>query len=103
MHGLMKGIPESELSTNENGYLDWTAYSDKFAYISIDTIKDLEKCSTYVCKYITKDLKHIPKGQQVFMCSRGLEKPILIDKNFDMVGLDNANFENEYIKVKWQD
>ena len=39
MHGLLLGLPESHLRKNENEYMEWPYYTDRFGYMSIDKIR----------------------------------------------------------------
>ena len=74
-HGLIKGIRPTDLCINQNGYLTWVQYNAKFGYISLDPIKDIEKASSYILKYVTKDLCHISVGlnKNIFYHSKGLK------------------------------
>jgi len=102
LHGLIKGLPFEFLKYNENGYLDWFDYKDKFGYISIDTIKNKERCASYITKYISKDLGKCVSdcNAKLYYCSRGLKTATEIKRGTllaDMV----PDFENEYVKVAW--
>jgi len=104
LHGLLKGLPVDYLKRNEYGYLDWLDYKEKFGYISIDTIKNKERCASYITKYISKDLGECVSeyNAKLYYCSRGLKKAKIIKKGTmlaDMV----PDFENEYVKVAWFD
>ena len=106
MHGLIKGIPQEHLSINENGYLDWKMYSNKFGYCSIDVIKNKEAVSKYITKYISKSF-HEGKGvtekeKKLYYCSRGLKKPVTIQEGIltkDQMEKIPFQFENEYVKT----
>lgn len=104
MHGLIAGIPAEDLQKNEYGYLDWPPYSKRFGYFSCSPIRDYESCAKYVTKYITKELKNMPKGKQILLCSKGLKTAEIIDKGYDTgYNTDNPDYENEYIKITWID
>lgn len=81
-HGVLNGIKDSDLVVNENGYLDWISYSKKFGYMSISTIKSKEKVSSYIQKYITKDLSNTVQtlGGHTFYASKGLKRAETIFK-----------------------
>lgn len=109
MHGLIKGIPMEHLTLNENRFLDWSHYSDKFGYISLDIIKDVFRCAKYITKYVSKDLKHRELNSKAYYSSRGLKcaetmkkGSLLTVENLDVVGIGNLNFdfENDYILRK---
>lgn len=76
MHGIMNGLPEGELIENEHGYLDWPRYSEKYGYCSISVIRDMDACSLYITKYVTKEMfkTTFEKGSHVVMASHGLNK-----------------------------
>lgn len=76
MHGLLYGIPPEDLYTNEHGYLVWKPYAEKFGFINIASIRDIEKCSSYITKYITKDLSKAIKdlNAHLYYASQGLNK-----------------------------
>lgn len=107
MHGLLKGIPESQLSINKNGYLDWEAYSVKFGYISLGAIKSREAVAKYITKYITKTLEVgkgvTEKNKKAYYASRGLEvaqkvkEGTLSSYQLEKIPFD---FENNYVKTK---
>lgn len=106
MHGLIKGIPKEHLFINENGYLDWKNYKEKFGYCSIDVIKNKEAVSKYITKYISKSLEGgkgvTQKEKKLYYCSRGLKKPkkikegILYGYQIEKIPF---NYENEYVKT----
>ncbi len=103
LHGVIKGIPKEHLTLNENGYLDWLAYKNKFGYISLDLIKNNEACSIYMTKYITKDFyksTKINKYNKLYYCSRGLKTAETIFRgNIDFDLLPEPTFCNQYLKI----
>ncbi len=74
MHGFLKGIREKDLYKNQYGYMTWKQYEKKFGFISMDRIHDIDKASSYILKYMTKDMKHteIELNAQCYYCSQGL-------------------------------
>lgn len=111
LHGLIKGLPADHLSINKNGYLDWFEYSDRFGYISLSKVRDKERISKYITKYIAKgfDQTELDSGSKLYYCSRGLNKPSrLLDllvqdynelsQQFQSEPLD---YQNEFIKIKY--
>lgn len=110
MHGLIKGIPEEHLTVNSNGYKDWQAYSVKFGYMSIDSIRSQEAISKYITKYITKALEVgggvTEKNKKLYYCSRGLytaekvKEGTLTSRELEKVTFD---YENDYVKSKMLD
>lgn len=103
MHGFIKGLPATALSTNINGYLDWFDYRKKFGYISIDRIHNSEACAKYITKYVSKNLSDCVKeiNAKMYYCSRGLQKAEEIKRGFLNCELKNPDFENDYCKIKW--
>ena len=104
MHGLISGIKPEDLYTNKYGYLVWKQYEDKFGYISMDYIKDIERCSSYIMKYITKDLANSIKDQEkhLYYCSKGLKTAEIVfrETNLDLGVPYDYESNDGYIKVK---
>ncbi len=80
MHGLIKGIKKKDIVVNRNGYLTWKQYNDKFGYMSMDKIRDKDKVSSYILKYITKDsAKNVTElNARLYYASKGLNTAELI-------------------------
>lgn len=76
LHGFIKGIRHKDLYKNSYGYLTWKQYEKKFGFISIDKLKDKERASSYVLKYMTKDSdKNVTElNANMYYCSKGLER-----------------------------
>lgn len=106
MHGLIKGIVKEHLIINQNGYLTWKKYHDKFGYISLDEIKNRLAVAKYITKYITKNTDNIitELNKKTYYCSRGLKKSeTIIEGNANYKVFNNAfswDYENDYVKVK---
>ena len=106
VHGLIKGIPKNHLHINENGYLDWEGYKNKFGYCSIDKVKNQEAVSKYITKYIRKSFETdrgiTDKESKLYYCSRGLKKPqkkkegILSSSQLEKIPF---NFDNDYVRT----
>lgn len=102
MHGLVRGIPDSELVLNRNGYLDWPAYSRRFGYFSCSAIRNYEACARYVSKYITKDLadfERVARGKQLLLCSKGLQRPEVVDMGDGMAIDDTLDYRGDYCSI----
>lgn len=99
MHGLMNGL-DGYLHKNENSYLDWQAYKDRFGYISLDPVRDNIKVAHYITKYITKELSaHSDElGKHLYIHSQGLSKGEVIYKS--ECEITCYDFENDYCKIK---
>lgn len=108
MHGLFMGLPSEALCTNCHGYLDWQGYSDRFGFCSLDPVRSLERVSTYISKYISKDLAVRKKelGAHLYYASQKLNRAELIFegslRNAIQLTEDGAwDFQNDYVCVKW--
>lgn len=78
MHGFIKGIRPQDLVQNEQGFMEWKQYRKKFGYISMDKIKDADRASSYILKYMTKDEeKNVTAlGGHLYYCSKGLNTAV---------------------------
>lgn len=105
MHGFIEGLPPKALKNNPNGYMDWNDYSKKFGYCSIDLIKDKNRASAYITKYISKDFnKSVKKlNAKMYYSSRGLKKAELIKEGLLNGQLSNPDYIGEYATIKWFD
>ncbi len=103
MHGLIKGLPADALTKNKNGYLHWEGYAKKFGYNSLGKIKDKQKVSSYITKYITKSMNDLKDklNAKLYYCSRGLEKATLIARGYYIADEPiTYDFKNEYVRIK---
>lgn len=75
MHGLIYGLQDTDLYINDNGYLGWKPYESKFGFISLDKVRDKDKVSSYITKYITKEMdKNVTElGGHLYYTSKGLK------------------------------
>lgn len=78
MHGFLRGIRKEDLYTNQFGYLTWLQYERKFGFISMSAVKDLERASSYILKYMTKNTdKNVTElNAHVYYASKGLERSV---------------------------
>jgi len=115
IHGLIKGLPESELTDFipgihpkkliDKGYKNWSKYADRFGFVSLGMVKDDNKIASYLSKYITKAIKSegaIKLGDHIYYCSQGLNKAldlgeVTVTKNIEW------DWENIYCKIKYID
>lgn len=124
MHGLVSGILAShvleftedrvlpkyindKLQLGDNVYY-WDTYTEKFGFCVMEKIKNIYKVSSYITKYICKDLDKTIQdlNAHLYYCSRGLNRAEIVQKGFiDMPLTDGLkfNFENEYLKIHWCD
>lgn len=102
MHGLVSGIPSSDIVINEFGYSDWVPYHNKFGFISMEKVKDPVAVSFYITKYITKDLASAVStcGKHLYFSSKGLNKAVSIFKASGAELTISPDYETDYCKVK---
>lgn len=68
-HGLFSDLLDTDLYTNEFGYLSSHFFDEQLGFCSFSEIKDILKCANYITKYITKDcIKN--EHNQIYMCSK---------------------------------
>lgn len=111
MHGFLMGLPESELELfdkkqklpyyilnklekGEEVY-NWVGYQDKFGNCDLEPIRDKERVSSYVTKYVTKDLENSIQelNAKMYYCSRGLSRAKAVKK-----GCTSEMYKPTYIK-----
>lgn len=75
LHGFIKGIRKKDLYINSKGYLTWKQYEEKFGFISMSAIKNIDKASSYIYKYMTKDIARAVSelGSHLYYSSHGLK------------------------------
>lgn len=117
IHGLISGIPESDLhlfqlnehlpdrildrlSQGVNVY-QWTAYDRKFGYCTLETIRSVDAVSKYITKYITKELDDSVRelNAHMYYRSQGLNEKELVFSAPD-VEIFDPDYEGEYCKIK---
>lgn len=118
MHGFLMGLPLSHLTpfrksdritkkirarlANGIQVYTWKAYAERFGFADIEVIENPEAVSKYITKYITEDLGRAvcDLNAHMYYCSKGLQKAELLLVAPMKRGLENPDFENEYVKVK---
>lgn len=92
MHGFLMGLPKEELElfsreqflpyyilnkldAGEEIY-NWIGYQKRFGNCDIEPIRDKDRASSYVTKYVTKDLANSIKelNAKMYYCSQGLNR-----------------------------
>lgn len=119
MHGFINGLPAAELrkfelSENLPKYIrgkleagqdvfEWTSYRKKFGFCDLEMIRDKDRASSYVTKYITKDLLNsvTELNHKTYYCSKGLKRAEEIKRGHLAECPGDFDFENEYAKIKW--
>jgi len=104
MHGFISGLSEDHLLINHYGYYDWIEYKKRFGYISLDKLKNKDKASSYITKYISKDLVNCVDSlnAKMYYCSKGLKKAEIIKKGRISANI-HPDYSNDYVEVKFVD
>lgn len=118
-HGLVRGIPASELISfaqmdkdgyrtangkrlpkklRESDYLNWSPFQKSFGYCSVGPIKNHQAASMYVSKYITKDLMRCVSacGKHIYWASQGLNRPVKFGDFYDRSTYIDSLLVNKY-------
>lgn len=75
----------------------WNIASYKFGFSTCSVIRYPDRVSSYICKYLTKDLV-VPKGHKRYWCSSGLNRPseyfldLDVDERYLMLNADFSKF-----------
>lgn len=103
MHGLLHDVSPQSVTRNSHGYLDMPYYANRFGFISLDPIRNQNKCSSYITKYVTKDTgKGVAVSKHLFYHSRGLEKAEEMAV-WDVASLPIEAWQNDYVGIEWAD
>lgn len=104
MHGLFHDVAANSVVRNDHGYWDIPYYSARFGYISLSPIRDKVKTSSYITKYISKDMNStdIKKHKHLFYSSRGLEGAELVSEG-ECVELPKGVWCNDFVGIEWVD
>lgn len=117
MHGFLSGLPVEHLKRFELGdvmgkYIaekvkkgeivyNWIAYAKKFGFCDLEPIKDKQRASSYITKYITKHLAHcVTKlNAQMYYCTRGLKRAETIKAGYMFWENIQPTYSNDYCTV----
>lgn len=112
MHGVLSGIPENWLckfSVADNvpsdlvthGYYNWPAYADKFGFVSLGRIENLEATANYITKYISKDISKSSIGlnKHLYFCSKGLKRAETLCRGH-LTSIFTPDFSSDYVAIK---
>lgn len=93
-HGFFSDAIEDFIYFNEYGYRS-IRNMDNLGFVNIDIIRDRLRVSSYVTKYVSKNLGNgIKKYRNSYFCSTGLKRGELIyDKIYDNEFFNNKFFE----------
>ena len=90
---------------NQQGYLNWQEYADKFGFCSFGAIKDKIAVSYYVTKYISKSIEcsadKIGLNNKLYYNSRGLSEKVILKKGNMSANISALipDFENDYVMI----
>lgn len=78
LHGFLRGIRQKDLYTNRFGYLTWKTYEGNFGFISMSPVEDIDRASSYILKYMTKDSSRnvTDLNAHTYYASQGLERAV---------------------------
>lgn len=75
MHALLSGVPDQQIKLAFYGRYFLPAYN-VLGISDISRIRDHERVTSYITKYITKELLQIPDLSRFrYFCSKGLQRP----------------------------
>lgn len=118
MHGLINGLTDIDLQEFTSDMFlpykildrlkqgvkvyNWTAYSNKFGYCTLEPIKNIDAVCKYITKYICKDLSESVQevGKHLYYCSRGLNKSELVQSGSLSENTVLWDFKNDYVYIK---
>lgn len=103
IHGFIKGLSEKEVYKNKYRYWSWKPYEDRFGFISMSKIKNLERTASYVQKYISKDLENSVSelNKHIYFSSQGLKcADLLFQGQGIFKGSWDWEHEDGYSKIK---
>jgi hypothetical protein len=101
-HGLISGIDDiTEFRLSKEGTMryNWTSWANKYGFTSIEKIRDRDKISKYITKYITKDMIQVFNKHR-YLCSKGLNKPKTVFEIEHYTEDMPFDFENDYVRIK---
>lgn len=117
LHGLMSGIPESDLHlfrcdehlpsrihkelAKGHEIFQWKSYDKKFGYCTLSPVRSLDAVSKYITKYITKELGSSVKelNAHLYYRSQRLRQKELLYSAPDCV-LPDPDYSGTYSKIK---
>lgn len=117
-HGLLSGLPPPHLTPFTlqdhipkrlkdmlragRELYTWPAYASAFGFVTLETIRDPDRCASYMTKYITKDLRQssIELNHHLYYCSQGLQRAQVIHQGPMLQSIEDPDFESEYVTIK---
>ena len=100
-HGLVKGVfPLSQAVNPHTNKIIPDVFNTPlydYGYTTVSRIKDYQKVSTYVCKYLTKSMD-LPRFSKRYWCSQGLLRPKVVTEEVDIKTLSYLALDASYSK-----
>lgn len=97
-HGLFKDIDGLDMKfsgkRDKKGRRIYNCLSYTWGFTTATRITDFRRASSYLCKYITKDLCKNTKGKKRYWCSRNVERPII-----EEYIIDGADYEANFLAL----
>lgn len=129
MHALMMGLPLDRLRAfNRSEKLpyrllkklaegqrvfDWPAYRERFGWVTVEPIRDRDRCASYIAKYVTKAIGELSlcACSHMYYASQGLQRAELLAVGHmhisaaaeDACAAFRWDYENDYVAVCWAD
>lgn len=100
MHGFINGLTDNDVIfakiRNERKVFHWMGYSERFGFNDMELIEDKEKASSYITKYVSKDMSRSVSeiNAKMYYCSKGLLMAEKIKK-----GTVSAKYVPTYEKI----
>lgn len=103
IHGFVNGIRDKDTYINSHGYLTWRQYEQKFGFISMSVVKDQDRASSYMLKYMAKDIAKnvMDLGAHLYYASQGLKRAAVLYRGHAYLHCDWDYVHPEgYCKIK---
>ena len=96
-HGLMKDVKGLQFKfsghRDKRGRRVYNVHDYKFGWTTATRVTDFRRSSSYLCKYVTKDLCAVTKGKKRYWHSLNLNTPVVHEF------LLNDSFEYNYMEI----
>ena len=119
MHGLIGGLPQERLRPfglfdeklphrirdkliKGDQVYDWPDYRQRFGFCDFERVREPERASRYITKYVTKDLSRTVTelGGHLYYASKGLKRKEVIKKGAYVGDIEPA-FTGKYSSSTW--
>lgn len=83
-HGLLAncdGLSIVDSGVVQDGKTVYNLTDFKYGFTTATKVQDTNKVSSYICKYITKELETVLKGKRRYIASRNCDRPQIIEYN----------------------